>query len=473
MNTLYLNPVVSLYANDNDAMIPEIWANMGLAILEENMVAAALVDRDFSPEVAQFGDVVNTRRPGQFKIRRKGDNDPVVGQDAITNNVRVPLDQHFYTNFTIKDGEASKSFQDLVDIHLLPGMQNIARAVDRAILGRVHGYLANTVGLLDGLTGANSRDTMLAAREKLNENKAFFNSRNLVVTPVSETAMLKASNDLFLAANKRGDDGTALNEASLGRLLGFDVWMDQNTPYARKVDLDVVDGVTDAAYSAGYAAAVDVTVTGYNTQIGEYVVVAGDQQPTYATAVTQSTGDTDTITLNQALVNNVASGAVVTVYKAAQINNAAGYAAGENKAILIDSYTSGKYPRVGQLLSIGTGASRRDYTIIESEDAGASGRSVLLDRPLELAVSDDDPVFPGPSGSLNWAFHREALALVTRPLALPASDMGVRSQVAVHNDVSMRVTMQYDISQQGTVVTLDILAGVAVLDTNLGVVMLG
>ena len=137
MNSLYLNPVVSLYANDNDAMIPEIWANMGLAILEENMVAAALVHRDFSPEVAQFGDVVNTRRPGQFKIRRKGDNDPVVGQDAITNNVRVPLDQHFYTNFTIKDGEASKSFQDLVDIHLLPGMQNIARAIDRAILGRV------------------------------------------------------------------------------------------------------------------------------------------------------------------------------------------------------------------------------------------------------------------------------------------------------------------------------------------------
>jgi hypothetical protein len=28
------------HANDNDAFIPEIWANEGLAILEENMVAA-------------------------------------------------------------------------------------------------------------------------------------------------------------------------------------------------------------------------------------------------------------------------------------------------------------------------------------------------------------------------------------------------------------------------------------------------
>lgn len=471
MTTLYLNPVVSLYANDNDAMIPEIWANMGLAILEENMVAAALVHRDFSPEVAQFGDVVNTRRPGQFKIRRKGDNDPVVGQDAITNNVRVPLDQHFYTNFTIKDGEASKSFQDLVDIHLLPGMQNIARAIDRAILGRVHGFLANTVGQLGGLTGANARDVMLAAREKLNENKAFFNGRHLVVSPASETSLLKANNDLFLGADKRGDDGTALREASLGRLLGFDVWMDQNVSSVRAVDLDTVEGVTDSAYSAGEAGSLDVTVTGYNTVVGEYVVVEGDQQPTFATAAVQAAGDTDEVTLNQALVYDVASGAAVTVYKSAAANGA--YAAGENKAIYVDGYTAGKYPRVGQLLAIGTGASRRVYTIIESEDAGANGRAVLLDRPLELAVANDDPVFPGPAGSLNWAFHREALALVSRPLALPASDMGVRAQVAVHNDVSMRVTMQYDIAQQGTVVTLDLLAGVAVLDTDLGCVVLG
>ena len=34
MNPFYLaDAVVSLFVNDNDAMIPEIWANMGLAIL--------------------------------------------------------------------------------------------------------------------------------------------------------------------------------------------------------------------------------------------------------------------------------------------------------------------------------------------------------------------------------------------------------------------------------------------------------
>lgn len=38
MNLLRSNPVLACYQNDNDAMIPEIWAQEGLAILEENMV---------------------------------------------------------------------------------------------------------------------------------------------------------------------------------------------------------------------------------------------------------------------------------------------------------------------------------------------------------------------------------------------------------------------------------------------------
>lgn len=468
MNFLYLATAVgSLYVNDNDAMIPEIWANMGLAILEENMVAAALVHRDFSDEVANFGDVVNTRRPGQFKIRRKGDNDPVLGQDANTVNVRVPLDQHIYTNFTIKDGEASKSFQDLVDLHLLPAMQNVARAVDRAILGRVHAYLVNAVGGLDTLTGSNARDIILDARQKLNENKAFVQGRHMVVSPTSETALLKT--DLFLKANERGDDGTALEEASLGRLLGFDFWLDQNVPSTRVVDSDVATGTTTDAEAVGAVliATADLTATAI---VGAFVTIAGEDQVHFATALTGAITD---FTIDGAgLKTALASGAAITWYEGNLVQGA--YAAGSNLPVIIDGFATGKPPQVGQLIAFGgAGASRRTYTIIESEVINATDQSVLLDRPLELALANDDDAYPGPAGSFNFGFHREAIALVNRPLALPATDLGVRSQVGVHNDISMRVSMQYDIAQQGTVVTLDLLAGVAVLDTDLGVVILG
>jgi len=88
-------------------------------------------------------------------------------------------------------------------------------------------------------------------------------------------------------------------------------------------------------------------------------------------------------------------------------------------------------------------------------------------------VVNTDAAYPGPYGALNLAFHRDALALITRPLALPDSRMGVMAAVVPHNGIGMRVLMQYDINAGGTVVNCDILAGVAVLNAALCVPVLG
>ncbi len=39
---LYFN-VLASFANDNDALIPELWARESIAVLEENMVMAMLI----------------------------------------------------------------------------------------------------------------------------------------------------------------------------------------------------------------------------------------------------------------------------------------------------------------------------------------------------------------------------------------------------------------------------------------------
>jgi hypothetical protein len=315
---LYLSPAqVACFVNDNDAFIPELWSQTGLAILEANMVIANLVHRDFENEVRDYGDVVNTRKPGEFRIRRKKDGTTLTQQDANATNVRVPLDQWFYTSFTIKDGEASKSFQDLVDIYLRPGMQTIARAVDRAVLGRAHAFLANKVGRLGNLTKDNSKDYLLEARERMNINKAPVDGRNLVLAPTSETALLK--NDLFIKANERGDGGAALASARLGHILGFETYMVQNVNSIASGDsaAGVVNNV--GGYAAGSVAEVLVTLTGHTTLVGEYVTVAGDDQPTYATAATVGGGNTTGITLSAALKYAVANAAAVTVYKACDV----------------------------------------------------------------------------------------------------------------------------------------------------------
>jgi hypothetical protein len=77
-------------------------------------------------------------------------------------------------------------------------------------------------------------------------------------------------------------------------------------------------------------------------------------------------------------------------------------------------------------------------------------------------VAKDAASFLRSYGSFNWAFHRDALALMTRSLSTPAANRGVDSHGASYYDVAMRVSCPTQ--SQGTLVALDILAGVAVLD---------
>jgi hypothetical protein len=475
MNLLYSNPVLACYANDNDALVPELWAQEGLAILEENMVMARLVHRDFSEQVANYGDVVNTRRPGTFTAKRKTDADNVVNQDAVATNVQVPLDQHVYVTFTIKDGEASKSFQDLVEMYLDPAAQEMASSVDRILCGQVHQYLANRVGRLMEMDENNAKDFMLAAREKMNVNKAYPNGRNLVLSPSSETELLKT--ELFISAEKRGDDGSALRDASLGRVLGFDTFMDQNVPGLTLASTGYASATTDGAEALNATTIAITTTADYVANAGEYVWLEGEGKPHVIESLSDDGNTTNTVVLVSGLEAAVASSADVYIYKAGYVDNGAGYAAGYAKAIKVDNGSGALMavePQVGQLVSFGTGASRHTYTIIAAEQSDAGTETeIWLDRPLEAALSNDDLVFPGPSGSFNFAFHKNALALVSRPLALPNNALGVRSSVGSYNDVTMRVSMQYDISSQGTIVTLDLLCGVALLDANLGCVLLG
>jgi len=299
------------------------------------------------------------------------------------------------------------------------------------------------VGRLLNLDENNSKDYLLEARKVLNDNKAPVTARNLVLGSASETALLK--NELFIAADQRGDGGTALENARLGRILGFDTWMDQNVNDIAEGMSDVATGTVTNAAAIGATGSQAVAITGYEVQAGEYAVVEGNDQPTYVTAATTAAGDTTAVTLHEANKFATEAGAAITVYKAQSVQGA--YPADYTKGITIDGFTQPL--QVGQIVSFGTGGSRHTYTVIESEASG-SDRVVWLDRPLETALADNDLAFPGPAGAMNLAFHRDALALVTRPLALPNQSMGVMAAVASYNDIAMRVTMQYNSIKQGT-----------------------
>lgn len=447
------------YDNSIDPLIPEIWAQESLAILEENMVMGNLVYRDFSKEVANFGDTVNTRRPGEFEAIRKWHPDNVTIQDVSSTNVPVKLNQHIHVSFLIKDGEESLAFKDLVQTYMAPAMLANARFLDLVLLGQYYGFMMNSAGK-KGNYASNVKDYILDTRQVMNDNKAYMGNRNFVLTSATETDTLKP--EWFTSADKVGDNGTALRNASLGQKLGFNFFMSQNAPSVLGTFTTTAGAVNNAA---GYDKGTTVlTVDGITGAWANGNFISIDGLPYQISAHSETTGNTTSITLTYGLRRAVVDNAVITRYSPGAVNNGAGYAAEWYKSITYDGFALAK-PKVGQMVSFGT--STTVYTIVATNGS----TTITLDRPLEAAIADDDAINVGPTGEYNLAFHRNAIALVSRPLARPKEGTGARSAVVSYNGLAMRVVITYNGEKQGHLVTLDSLIGVKILDSDLGAVL--
>lgn len=445
---------------DLDAFVPEMWAQESLMILENNLVAANLVHRDFENSVANYGDVVNTRQPQNFVGKRKTDDDEVTIQTASATNVPVPLNQHVHVSFLIKDGQQSKGFKNLIAEFLQPAVLAMAETIDQITLSQVYRFRTNSAGKL-GTTV--DKAATIAAREVMNTNKVPMSGRNMIVTPGVEGDLLNIAD--FVNAEKVGDDGTALREGSIGRKFGFDFYMCQHAPQIAAGNSTTTTALTAAAA----AGATSLTVTAFAAAghpVGAYLTVAGDMTPQRITAIDDAT---ETITISPGLKYASASAtAAVTIYTPGDVNQAVaptGYALGHIGDIGTTIFTVA--PKSGQLVSFGTAAG--EYATIGTPTT----TTMALDRPLTAAVADAAAVNIGPAGSYCFGFHKNALALVVRPLALPEAGTGARAFVADYNGLSIRVVITYNGEKQGHLVTVDLLCGVATLNTNLGMVLYG
>jgi hypothetical protein len=115
-------------------------------------------------------------------------------------------------------------------------------------------------------------------------------------------------------------------------------------------------------------------------------------------------------------------------------------------------------------------------------DCEMENRHLLMSPRLETDVLKEPDTACNPDGGIApWlgfnmhmdsvvdggiAFHRDAIVLANRPAPLPHEFAGLKAHRETQNDLSLRVTMQYDICAQGTVITFDSLCGAAVFDDN-------
>lgn len=215
----------------NTFLTPDIIAREALMVLRNNAVMANLVHRDYSGEfVAGVGDTISIRKPASFEAKEYTDS--ITVQDATENSVSVVMDKHLDVSFAVTSKQLSLDIADFSAQLLVPAMQAFQDKIDGYLLA-----LANA--LTNSVTASGTmQNDIVDARKFLTANAAPLTERRFVYGSAAEADLLKT--DLFISAEKVGDEGTALREASLGRKFGLDFYTDQN--------VDTVSGMSGVVF---------------------------------------------------------------------------------------------------------------------------------------------------------------------------------------------------------------------------------
>lgn len=219
----------------NTFLTPSIIAKEALMVLRKNAVMANLVHRDYSDEFVNVGDTITVRKPASFVANEY--NGSLTVQDATESNTTITLDKHLDVSFAVTSKEMTLKIEDFSEQLLVPAMQAFADKIDSYLLG----LEATATNRVAHPSGAITSADVIKARKFLTQNSAPMTERRLVVGAEAEADLL--SDSLFVSAEKVGDNGTALREASLGRKFGLDIYTDQNIAKTTKGSNDYTPAI--------------------------------------------------------------------------------------------------------------------------------------------------------------------------------------------------------------------------------------
>lgn len=206
----------------NTFLTPDIIAREALMVLRNNAVMPNLVYRDYSSEfVGAVGDTITIRKPATFEAKEFTDN--ITVQEATESGVDVKMDKHLDVSFAVSSRQMTLDIDDFSAQLLVPAMQAFADKIDSYLIGLEAGITQRIdVVAADGV----DQKAIVDVRKFLTESAVPLTERRFVYGSDAEADLLKT--DLFVSAERVGDTGTALREASLGRKFGMDFYVDQN-----------------------------------------------------------------------------------------------------------------------------------------------------------------------------------------------------------------------------------------------------
>lgn len=392
--------------------------NEGIALLENELVAGAMVHADYSDEFQNVGSTVNIRRPAQYTVQR--DNLDITSgiQDIEQATIPVTLDKTATIAIKLTAKERTLSFDRFSEDILKPAMVLLRDEIEQHIASLYTRFyhFSGTPGTVPS--------TFLA----LGQVGAIMTDQ---AVPMSGRMALHGTDaSLSLADGLKGVfvqnmAKTALEEAKIGRYAGFDNYTWVHSPTH--------------------------TVGGRG---GTPLVNGGSQGTTYALSKQTWSQNLVTDGWTAAAANRLRAGDIITI-------------AGVNAVNPVSKQNTGRL---------------QTFTVLSDVSSDASGNATLSISPPIIASGAFQTVSAAPAdnaaisvltGNANTGykqsllFNKNAITLVTRALDIPQGQ-GLRTTTKTGNRVTVSCTEFMDGKTLEQTMRFDMLYQATVIDPRLG-----
>jgi hypothetical protein len=403
----------------NSFLTPSHIAAEGLRLLENELVLAKKVHTDYSSEFQHVGDTISIRRPTAYAGQANNLDVTSYTEDVTQGKTTLSLDKTFTVRVKLTSLEKTLSFDRFSEDIIKPVMIKMKDKVESDLAS-----LYTNFYWFDGTPGSVPGTFLALAKMRTIMTDAAIPMSPRVAIHGGDAAVALA--DGLKAVFVQDKVKTALEEASIGRYAGFDNYESVHAP----------------THTVGAHA-------------GTPLVNGGTQGVTYATVK-----DTWSQTLNTDGWSNNITG----ILKAGDI-------------ITID----GVYA-VNPISKVSTGKLQTFTVLADANSGGSTGPAALTISPPIIAtgayqtvsaVPQNDAPITVKTGTASTPYrqsllmHPKALALVTRPLDIPAG-AGLKTSTKAGNYVTISVSEWVDGNTLDHSIRFDMLYGVKCLDPRLG-----
>ncbi len=254
---------------------PDVLAPVATMVLKNQAVLHQLL-RNPSDEARftgseKVGNTIKILTPAPSDVREFSGT--ATARSAAETSTDLVIEKHFFDQIEVSAEQRTLELKDFTRLYVDPVMKGFAEALSSYAAEKFVGipFFSGAAGDPPDSVGDVTNITKILSINKAPRN------RLAVVDPTAEADLMAI--EAFHSAEKRGDGGTALREASLGRILNFDWFMDQSIPphtagtmAAESPLVDVSGGVLEDAV------VMDIDDVGAGSQtilIGDLFTVAG------------------------------------------------------------------------------------------------------------------------------------------------------------------------------------------------------